>query len=147
MLLCYMQTHYQMHRYQNTEKKSAYNTIYFTHYDQQVYTNIGMMKPDSNKMIKNESEATILFNFLQFLQHKRVDEIFNVPRGKIDILEEHRVKFFLALSGANKDKIAEPLRKKGWKEFPFFVIDPYDRSSFPTVESGLVDGDQRLAVF
>jgi len=72
MLLCYMQSHYQMHSYQNTEKKSAYNTIYFTHYDQHVYTNIGMMRPDPNKMIKNETEATILFNFLQFLQHKRV---------------------------------------------------------------------------
>ncbi len=62
-----------MHRYQNTEKKSAYNTIYFTHIDQQVYTNIGMMKPEPAKTVKNESEATILFNFLQFLQQKRVD--------------------------------------------------------------------------
>ena len=70
-----------------------------------------------------------------------------MPRGKIDILEEYRVKFFLALSGTNKEKIAEPLRKKGWKAFPFFVIDPYDRSSFPSVESGLVDGDPRLAAF
>ena len=73
MLLCYMQTHHQMHRYQNTEKKSAYNTIYFTHNDQQVYTNIGMMRPDPIKMIKDESESTILFNFLQFLEQKRVD--------------------------------------------------------------------------
>ena len=106
-----------------------------------------MLRPDPSKMIRNESEATILSNFLQYLYQKPVESIFNVPRGKIDMLEEYRVKFFLALSGTNKEKIAEPLRKKGWRVFPFFVIDPYDRSSFPSVESGLVEGDPRLIKF
>lgn len=100
-----------------------------------------MLRPDLNKVIKNDSEAAILISFLKFLKNKRPELIFNVPRGKIDFLEEHRIKFFLALNGTNKEKIADPLRKIGWKAFPFFVIDPYDRSIFPSVETGLVDGD------
>ena len=73
--------------------------------------------------------------------------IFNVPRGKIDQMEESRVKFFLALNGRNREKVADPLRAKGWRAFPFFVIDPYDRSSFPSVDAGLVLGSPLLVQF
>ena len=106
-----------------------------------------MLKPDPNWLVKNDNEATILMKFLQFLKDKRLDSIFNVPRGKMDLLEVYRVKYFLALSGANKEKIGEPLRKRGWKAFPFFVVDPYDRSSFPSVDTGLVENDPRLTEF
>ena len=137
-----------MHRYQDTEKKNKKNTLYFKLADQQVYTNIGMLRPDPNQtLIVADNEATILFNFFMFLQKKRNDLIFNVPRGKMDLLEESRVKFFLALNGQNREKIADPLRAKGWRAFPFFVIDPYDRSSFPSIDAGLALGGPMLARF
>lgn len=65
----------------------------------------------------------------------------------MDFLEENRVKFFLALNGQNREKIAVPLRAKGWKAFPFFVIDPYDRSSFPSLDAGLILGSPLLTCF
>jgi len=134
-----------MHRYQDTEKKSKSNTLYFRIDDHLVYTNIGMFRDDPKRTLDvTDNEATILLNFLQFLQRKRNDLIFNVPRGKMDRLEESRIKFFLALNGQNKFKIADPLRAKGWRVFPYFVIDPFDRSSFPSVDAGLVLGNPML---
>jgi len=97
--------------------------------------------------MREDNEATIFLNFLVFLQSKRSEMIFNVPRGKMDLLEESRVKFFLAMNGQNKEKIAEPLRARGWRAFPFFVIDPYDRSSFPTIDTGLLEGEPQHVEF
>lgn len=92
-----------MHKYQNTEKKSVRNTIYFTHFDSQVYTNIGMLRPDSYGYMKADNEAAILMRFFYFLQTKKNDLIFNVPRGKMDFLEEYKLKYFLAVNGTKKD--------------------------------------------
>ena len=57
-----------MHRYQDTEKKNKNNTLYFRLADSLVYTNIGMLRPNSNKTLQvMDNEATILFQFLAFL--------------------------------------------------------------------------------
>ena len=57
-----------MHRYQDTEKKNKNNTLYFRLADSLVYTNIGMLRPNSNQTLQvMDNEATILFQFLAFL--------------------------------------------------------------------------------
>ena len=56
-----------MHRYQDTEKKNKNNTLYFRLADSLVYTNIGMLRPNSKTLQVMDDEATILFNFLAFL--------------------------------------------------------------------------------
>ena len=78
---------------------------------------------------------------------KSPDLVFNVPRGKVDVVEKYKLKYFLAVNGPNKELVAEPLRLKGWKALPFFVIDPYDRSSFSSIETGLTEGSAVHEVF
>ena len=51
------------------------------------------------------------------------------------------------MNGQNKELVAEPLKIRGWKALPFFVIDPYDRSSFSSVETGLTEGSDVHEVF
>jgi hypothetical protein len=103
--------------------------------------------PDESLCVGEESDATILYNFFVFLIKKSPDLVFNVPRGKIDIIEKYKLKYFLYMNGQNKEIVEKPLRLRGWKALPFFVIDPYDRSSFSSIETGLTEGSAVYETF
>lgn len=94
-----------MHRLQDTQVKSEQYKIYFTHKEGQVYTDIGMSLPGNSLDVGDESEATILYNFFVFLISKSPDLVFNVPRGKIDVIEKYKLKYFLAMNGPNKELV------------------------------------------
>ena len=77
---------------------------------------------------------------MKFLRDKPDELIFNTPRGKLDKLDTKSLKYFLCVNGPNKQRIIEPLERNGWSALPFFVIDPYNRVEFPSVNSNLIEG-------
>lgn len=93
------------------------------------------------------SDAELFFRFLLFLRDKPDDFVFNVPRGKIDKIDRNKVKFFLDLKGQNKVTVWDPLEQRGWRALPFFVIDPFDRATFPTIESKITENSDELKLF
>lgn len=80
------------------------------------------------------------------MESKPDDVVFNVPRGKLDKLDKNKLKYFLDMKGDNKSLLLDPLESKGWRAFPFFVIDPYDRSTFPSLESNLRESSRETFV-
>jgi hypothetical protein len=68
--------------------------------------------------------------------------VFNVPRGKMEILPVHKLRLFLTVQ-SNKT-FFENLEQLGFKQYPYFVIDPFDRSNFPSIETGFINGSKSL---
>ncbi len=98
------------------------------------------MKQPQVSINSNLSEAEIFIRFMKCLRDKPDDLIFNVPRGKLAKLDKNNLKYFLCVNGANRHKVLDPLERSGWKALPFFVIDPYSRSEFPSLSNNLTEG-------
>jgi hypothetical protein len=98
------------------------------------------MQEPKPRLDSNLSEAEIFIKFMQCLRNKPADLIFNVPRGKLDRLDKNYLKYFLCVNGANRQKLLEPLERSGWQALPFFVIDPFSRSEFPSLSNNLTEG-------
>lgn len=59
-----------------------------------------MKKPEGVVVLdKVQSEGHLFFEFLKFLKLKPYDLIFNVPRGRMDTIDKHKLKFFLDIRG------------------------------------------------
>jgi hypothetical protein len=41
----------------------------------------------------------------------------------------------------------EPLEERGWQALPFFIIDPYDRSNYPSLSTDLRENSSTLFDF
>lgn len=137
MLLVYMQSKHQMICLQDTESKKLNIATGYSKTGLLLYTNCAMREPKDVHLAQVKSEAQIFHEFLRFLDTKPDDVVFNVPRGKLDKLEKNKLKYFLDTKGDNKALFHDPLEQRGWRAFPFFVIDPYDRSTFPSLETNL----------
>jgi len=96
-----------------------------------------MREPKDVELMQVKSESQIFYEFMKFLDKKPDDVVFNVPRGKLDKIEKNKLKYFLDTRGDNRVQFHDPLEQRGWRAFPFFVIDPYDRSTFPSLETNL----------
>lgn len=112
-----------------------------------IYINVAMREPQYMNQFKTESEAEILLGFFKFLKNKPADLVFNVPRGKVDRIDKSKLKFFLDLKGINRQKVWEPLEERGWQALPFFIIDPYDRSNYPSLSTDLRENSSTLFDF
>mgnify|MGYP006950309703 CR=1 FL=1 len=58
--------------------------------------------PSEIELTGSKSEAEIFYEFLRYLENKPDDDVFNVPRGKLDRVERSKVKYFLGVKGDNK---------------------------------------------
>ena len=84
------------------------------------------------------SEVQIFVSFLKFLSEMPDGAMqFNVPRGAVERIPPEKIKFFLDTKRTRHSHYFEALDKKGWNLLPFFVVDPFDRQSFPSIEAEL----------
>lgn len=60
-----------------------------------------MRMPEPVELDRVVSEGELFYEFLKFLMTKPHDLIFNVPRGRMDTIDKHKLKFFLDIKGQN----------------------------------------------
>lgn len=148
MLLCYMQTYHDTCRYQECAPTAEkyFLKLPMTESGIQQYTNIALKKEGDKRKTTSVGEAQILLAFFKFLgEMPDGAKQFNVPRGAVEKIPPEKIKFFLDTKRTRHSLYFEALDKKGWNMLPFFVVDPFDRQSFPSIEADLCKDPKDLS--
>ena len=73
------------------------------------------------------------------------ETVFNVPRGCIERIPKEKFMFFLDVK-SNTEALKD-IRANGLTKYPYFVVDPFDRSNLPSIESDITEGSENLIKF
>lgn len=85
---------------------------------------------------------------MKFLLSKPDELVFNVPHGRIEPINPIQLKMFLNAKGENQKHFQKlSAHESGWKDQPFFIVDPFDRSQLPGVNAGLYGDSEKLKIW